>query len=331
MLIEENLTGRRLETWDVYQVASDSSARARHLRAVAFVDVNASGDLMKFAETVANNRGAPINVFATVAEAESGGSREKRADGGGRLRGAVEFSVRESRRAEFESCYGPAGDWARLFSQAPGFIGTELLRDRADPLRHVTIDRWASIEDWRAFRARFAAEYQRLRPRSATLTARGCRSANTRPQARRRALMPAARYPIAGGCDCRAVRYPHDDRAALRALLSLPAGAKRESGASLRARNAMIGDRSRDAARGARGECRRALGERQGQDPCAARPAASALCQSLRGRRHAAFRSSASARSTTPTCSRHDIHIFHVVEAWPPGSSCPGARPRCPG
>jgi heme-degrading monooxygenase HmoA len=83
-----------------------------------------------------------------------------------------EFSVREARRAEFESCYGPAGDWARLFSQAPGFISTELLRDRADPLRYVTIDRWASIEDWRAFRARFAAEYERLDHASETLTAR---------------------------------------------------------------------------------------------------------------------------------------------------------------
>jgi hypothetical protein len=71
VLIEENLTGRRLETWDVYQVASDSSAHARGIfRAVAYVDVNANGDLMKFAETVANNRGVPINVFGTVAEAE---------------------------------------------------------------------------------------------------------------------------------------------------------------------------------------------------------------------------------------------------------------------
>ena len=72
VLIEENLTGRRLETWDVYQVASDSSVHARGIfRAVAFVDVNASGDLMKFAETVANNRGVPINLFSTVADAET--------------------------------------------------------------------------------------------------------------------------------------------------------------------------------------------------------------------------------------------------------------------
>ena len=29
LLIEENLKGRRLETWDVYQIASESSAQAR--------------------------------------------------------------------------------------------------------------------------------------------------------------------------------------------------------------------------------------------------------------------------------------------------------------
>jgi heme-degrading monooxygenase HmoA len=83
-----------------------------------------------------------------------------------------EFSIRESSQAEFEACYGPGGDWARLFSQAPGFIGTDLLRDRADPLRYVTVDRWASVEDWRAFRVRFAAEYERLDKASEMLTAR---------------------------------------------------------------------------------------------------------------------------------------------------------------
>ena len=72
VLIEERLTGRRLETWDVYQIASDNSTYARGVfRAIAYVDVNAGGDLMKFAETVANNRGVPINLFSTVAEAET--------------------------------------------------------------------------------------------------------------------------------------------------------------------------------------------------------------------------------------------------------------------
>jgi hypothetical protein len=71
VLIEENLTGRRLETWDVYQIAAEGSTRTRGLfQSVAYVDVNAGGELMKFAETVANNRGVPMSVFATVAEAE---------------------------------------------------------------------------------------------------------------------------------------------------------------------------------------------------------------------------------------------------------------------
>ncbi len=71
VLIEENLTGRRLETWDVYQIASESSAHARGVfSAIAYVDLYAGGELMKFAETVANNRGVPMAVFATVAEAE---------------------------------------------------------------------------------------------------------------------------------------------------------------------------------------------------------------------------------------------------------------------
>ena len=72
VLIEENLTGRRLETWDVYQIAAEGSARTQGLfRAVAYVDVNAGGELMRFAETVANNRGLPLTVFSTVAEAET--------------------------------------------------------------------------------------------------------------------------------------------------------------------------------------------------------------------------------------------------------------------
>lgn len=72
VLIEEHLVGRRLETWDVYQVVTEGSARNRgKFQAMAYVDVNAEGDLMKFAETVASNRGLPMMVFATVPEAES--------------------------------------------------------------------------------------------------------------------------------------------------------------------------------------------------------------------------------------------------------------------
>ena len=72
VLIEEKLEGRRLETWDAYQIASDNSTLARgFFRTIAFVDINAGGELMKFAKTVANNRGVPMRVLATVAEAEA--------------------------------------------------------------------------------------------------------------------------------------------------------------------------------------------------------------------------------------------------------------------
>ena len=71
LLIEERLEGPRLGTLDVFDIASQ---RGRPLgskvRGVAYVDVNASGDLMKFAEDVAVNRGYPVRVFSNVGDAE---------------------------------------------------------------------------------------------------------------------------------------------------------------------------------------------------------------------------------------------------------------------
>ena len=72
VLIEEHLAGRRLEAWDGYRLIAESGARnLARCESVAYVDVNAEGDLMKFAETVAGNRGLPMTVFATVPEAEN--------------------------------------------------------------------------------------------------------------------------------------------------------------------------------------------------------------------------------------------------------------------
>jgi heme-degrading monooxygenase HmoA len=73
-----------------------------------------------------------------------------------------EFTVQAARQAEFERHYGPDGTWARLFRLAPGYLGSELLRDRKDPLRYLTIDRWESREAWQAFRRMHGAEYERL-------------------------------------------------------------------------------------------------------------------------------------------------------------------------
>ena len=71
VLIEEHLEGPRLGTMDVFQIVAEATSRARgSFEAIAYVDVNAEGDLMKFAETVAVNRSLPVMVFATVSEAE---------------------------------------------------------------------------------------------------------------------------------------------------------------------------------------------------------------------------------------------------------------------
>jgi hypothetical protein len=56
---------------DVFQIALDGSSKATGTyRAFAYVDVNADGDLMQLAETVALNRALPVAVFSTVADAK---------------------------------------------------------------------------------------------------------------------------------------------------------------------------------------------------------------------------------------------------------------------
>jgi hypothetical protein len=67
VLIEERLEGPRLDIKDVFRVAAGGSQRAVGMfEAIAYVDVNAEGDLMQFAETAAVNRSLPVKVFATV-------------------------------------------------------------------------------------------------------------------------------------------------------------------------------------------------------------------------------------------------------------------------
>jgi hypothetical protein len=71
LLIEERLEGPRLGTMEVFALVT-SGAKLFHglLEALAFVDVNAEADVMRFAEDIAVNRGIPVRVFRTVAGAE---------------------------------------------------------------------------------------------------------------------------------------------------------------------------------------------------------------------------------------------------------------------
>lgn len=81
-----------------------------------------------------------------------------------------EFLVQPSQQAEFERHYAPDGSWAALFRKAPGYIGTELLHERGNRLRYVTIDRWTGIEAYRAFRRQYADDYALLDRRCEGLT-----------------------------------------------------------------------------------------------------------------------------------------------------------------
>lgn len=75
---------------------------------------------------------------------------------------AWEYQVRADRLTEFILAYRSNGEWVALFRRAKGYIGTELYRDREDPFRFVTIDRWVSVEAWQTFRAEFSEEFERL-------------------------------------------------------------------------------------------------------------------------------------------------------------------------
>src|SRR5208283_2581720 len=71
-----------------------------------------------------------------------------------------EFVPKADCEAEFARIYGPGGQWAALFQRAPGFLGTELLRDEKRPERYVTVDRWASEAAFRQFRVQFGEQYE---------------------------------------------------------------------------------------------------------------------------------------------------------------------------
>jgi heme-degrading monooxygenase HmoA len=82
------------------------------------------------------------------------------------------FEVKPPSVQAFEAAYGPQGDWATLFRRAPGYGGTELLKDVDTAGRYLTIDHWRSREDFWKFREAFRGEYLALDKRMAALTDR---------------------------------------------------------------------------------------------------------------------------------------------------------------
>jgi heme-degrading monooxygenase HmoA len=73
-----------------------------------------------------------------------------------------QFEIAEDKISAFEAAYGPQGSWAQLFRTSTEYLGTELLRDAYVPGCYLTIDRWASEEDFRAFRKQHDKDYEIL-------------------------------------------------------------------------------------------------------------------------------------------------------------------------
>lgn len=73
-----------------------------------------------------------------------------------------EFRVRSGKRREFEAAYGPDGAWVKLFRRDRQYIRTDLIRDRSNPRRYLTIDVWSSREAYLRFKKRNQDEYDAI-------------------------------------------------------------------------------------------------------------------------------------------------------------------------
>jgi heme-degrading monooxygenase HmoA len=73
-----------------------------------------------------------------------------------------QFEIAEDKISAFEAAYGSEGAWAKLFAASANYLGTELLRDTYIPGSYLTIDRWASEDDFRTFRRDHDAEYEAI-------------------------------------------------------------------------------------------------------------------------------------------------------------------------
>jgi hypothetical protein len=81
-----------------------------------------------------------------------------------------EFQVKEGCEAEFMAAYGPDGEWARLFSRSPEFLGVELVGSVGNAARYFTLDHWSSASGLDMFLANNATAYDVLDRRSTGLT-----------------------------------------------------------------------------------------------------------------------------------------------------------------
>jgi len=82
-----------------------------------------------------------------------------------------EFVVKVEARGFFELAFGPGGAWSNLFDRCPGFHGTALLRDTADPRRYLVIELWETPAHREEAMAEWQDEYAALQASFAEWTA----------------------------------------------------------------------------------------------------------------------------------------------------------------
>lgn len=72
------------------------------------------------------------------------------------------YQVHPSQARAFEHAYGPAGPWAELFRQYPGYRRTRLFRHRQHGELYICVDVWESKADFDAFRSGAAQQYAQM-------------------------------------------------------------------------------------------------------------------------------------------------------------------------
>jgi heme-degrading monooxygenase HmoA len=81
-----------------------------------------------------------------------------------------EYEVKPGCEESFQSAYGPAGAWARLFQRDQHYRETRLLKDLTRPRFYFTLDYWDSETSYEQFKAANQAAYAAIDRTTETLT-----------------------------------------------------------------------------------------------------------------------------------------------------------------
>ena len=73
-----------------------------------------------------------------------------------------EYNVKKEYLNDFKHSYGPSGTWVAFFKQSEYYLKTELLIDRQNNLKFMTIDYWKSKEKYLEFIKINKSEYDEI-------------------------------------------------------------------------------------------------------------------------------------------------------------------------